>query len=166
MEASPLRILGIDPGSRRCGYGVVERIGPGRLRYLECGVIEPARSGALHARLAEIYSGLAEVIDELSPTHVAVEGVFHGVNARSALQLGQSRGVALLAAGERRLEVFEYAPATVKRQVAGHGAASKEQVQAMVLRLCALKRPPRLDASDALAVAICHAFQWRKLARP
>jgi len=85
--------------------------------------------------------------------------VFHGVNARSALQLGHSRGVALAAAGARALPVHEYAPATVKRAVAGNGQATKDQVQAMVLALCGLKRAPKLDASDALAVAICHAFR-------
>ncbi len=90
---------------------------------------------------------------------VAVEGVFHGVNARSALQLGHSRGVALAAAGAHGLAVHEYAPATVKRAVAGNGQATKEQVQAMVRALCGLKRAPKLDASDALAVAICHAFR-------
>lgn len=157
-----MRILGIDPGSRYCGYGVVERTGPGRVRYVECGVLEPVRSRRLSSRLVEIAAGLREVIAELAPRAVAVEGVFHGVNARSALQLGHSRGVALLAAGEAALEVFEYAPATVKRCVAGHGAASKQQVQAMVRALCSLKRAPRLDASDALAVAICHAFRTRR----
>ena len=90
---------------------------------------------------------------------VAVEGVFHGVNARSALQLGHARGVALAAAGTRALTVHEYAPATVKRAVAGNGAATKQQVQSMVRTLCGLKRAPQLDASDALAVAICHAFR-------
>jgi crossover junction endodeoxyribonuclease RuvC len=153
------RILGIDPGTRYFGYGVIERLGPGRVRYLECGVIEPQRTGELSARLAEIADGLREVIDELRPRVVAVEGVFHGVNARSALQLGHSRGVALATAGACALTVHEYAPATVKRAVAGNGAATKEQVQAMVRALLGLKRAPRLDASDALAVAICHAFR-------
>ena len=152
-------ILGVDPGSQRCGYGVVEWLGPRRLRYVECGLFEPPRSAALAVRLGEISVGLRELIDELEPQEVAVEGVFHGKNARSALMLGHSRGVALGAAGERNLPVFEYAPRTVKRAVAGSGAASKYQVQAMVRVLCALKRPPRLDASDALAVAICHAYR-------
>lgn len=160
-----IRILGIDPGSRYCGYGVVERGPLGRIGYVECGVIEPTRDAPLHVRLAEIGDGLTEVVDELRPTHVAVEGVFHGVNARSALQLGHSRGVALMVAGARALEVFEYAPATVKRQVAGSGGASKLQISAMVRHLCDLKRSPRLDATDALAVAICHAFRVRRAAR-
>ncbi len=154
-----MRILGIDPGTRYFGYGVVERLAAGRVRYIECGVIEPRRGGELAARLAEIARGLGEIIRELSPEVVAVEGVFHGVNARSALQLGHSRGVALAAAGSHELPVHEYAPATVKRAVAGNGQATKDQVQAMVRALCGLKRAPTLDASDALAVAICHAFR-------
>jgi crossover junction endodeoxyribonuclease RuvC len=156
-----VRILGIDPGSRYLGYGVVERGLAGRILYVECGVIESTRTAPLHVRLAEIHDGLGTVVDELRPSHVAVEGVFHGVNARSALQLGHSRGIALMIAGARMLDMFEYAPATVKRQVAGHGAATKEQVAQMVKHLCSLRRAPRLDASDALAVALCHAFRMR-----
>ncbi len=153
------RILGIDPGTRYFGYGVIERLPSRRVRYIECGVIEPRRGDELASRLAEISEGLREVIAELQPEVVAVEGVFHGVNARSALQLGHSRGVALATAGAHALRVHEYAPATVKRAVAGNGAATKDQVQAMVLALCGLRRAPRLDASDALAVDICHAFR-------
>ncbi len=160
----PVRILGIDPGSRRCGYGVVERLAVGRVRYVECGVVEAPERLALHHRLVEIGAGLREVVEELRPDVVAVEGVFHGQNARAALQLGQARGVALLVCGEARLEVHEYAPATVKRAVAGSGRASKEQVLRMVRTLCALGRDPKLDASDALAIAICHSFHVRALA--
>ena len=158
-----MRILGIDPGTRYFGYGVIDRVTPAsahqRVRYIECGVLEPKRTGELAARLAEIARGLVEIIRELEPDVVAVEGVFHGVNARSALQLGHSRGVALATAGAHDLAVHEYAPATVKRAVAGNGQATKDQVQAMVRALCGLKRAPTLDASDALAVAICHAFR-------
>jgi crossover junction endodeoxyribonuclease RuvC len=154
-----MRILGLDPGTRYFGYGVIERVGPGRVRYIECGILEPPRHAELAARLAVIAAGLREVIADLLPSVVAVEGVFHGVNARSALQLGHSRGVALATAGAHDLRVHEYAPATVKRAVAGNGAATKNQVQAMVRMLCGLGRAPRLDASDALAVAICHAFR-------
>jgi crossover junction endodeoxyribonuclease RuvC len=154
-----MRILGLDPGTRYFGYGVIERVGPGRVRYIECGILEPPRRAELAERLAVIAEGLREVIGDLAPSVVAVEGVFHGVNARSALQLGHSRGVALATAGAHALRVHEYAPATVKRAVAGNGAATKGQVQAMVRMLCGLGRAPRLDASDALAVAICHAFR-------
>jgi crossover junction endodeoxyribonuclease RuvC len=154
-----MRILGLDPGTRYFGYGVVERLGPGRVQYIECGIVEPPRRADLAERLAVIADGLREIIVELGPSVVAVEGVFHGVNPRSALQLGHSRGVALATAGAHGLRVHEYAPATVKRAVAGSGAATKTQVQAMVRTLCKLARAPRLDASDALAVAICHAFR-------
>jgi len=158
-----MRILGIDPGTRYFGYGVIERLATGRVRYIECGVLEPPRGAELAERLAEIARSLGEVIAELAPTVVAVEGVFHGINPRSALQLGHSRGVALAAAGAASLLVHEYAPATVKKAVAGNGAATKHQVQTMVRTLCGLKRAPKLDASDALAVAICHAFAARNL---
>jgi crossover junction endodeoxyribonuclease RuvC len=163
-----MRILGLDPGTRYFGYGVIERLGPGRVHYIECGILEPPRRAELAERLAVIAAGLREVIGELTPSVVAVEGVFHGVNARSALQLGHSRGVALATAGAHDLRVHEYAPATVKRAVAGNGAATKNQVQAMVRMLCGLARAPRLDASDALAVAICHAFRGpvAKLGQP
>jgi crossover junction endodeoxyribonuclease RuvC len=160
-----VRILGIDPGSRRCGYGVIERLSTGRVRYVECGVVEAPASAPLTVRLVEIGAGLREVIDELQPEVVAAEGVFHGRNARSALQLGQARGALLLVCGEATLSVAEYAPATVKRAVAGSGRASKQQVQNMVRALCSLERPPRLDASDALAIAICHAFRMRAAAQ-
>ncbi len=156
-----MRILGIDPGTRYCGYGVVEVVGPRAVRYLECGVLEPLRTASLAARLAEIADGLREVLTELLPSVVAVEGVFHGVNPRSALQLGHARGVALAMAGAAGLTVFEYSPSTVKRAVTGSGAATKTQVQTMVRTLCALKSIPRVDASDALAVALCHAMRSR-----
>jgi crossover junction endodeoxyribonuclease RuvC len=154
-----VRILGIDPGSRRCGYGVIERLSAGRVRYVECGVVEARATASLTARLVEISVGLREVIAELRPHAVAMEGVFHGHNARAALQLGQARGAALLVCGEATLEVAEYAPATIKRAVAGDGRATKEQVSRMVRMLCALDAMPRLDASDALAIAITHAFR-------
>ncbi len=156
-----MRILGIDPGSRRCGYGVIERMGPGRVRYVECGVVEAPATRPLPRRLVEISAGLREVIAELRPDAVAVEGVFHGKNARAALQLGHARGAVLVVCAEAELDVAEYAPATVKRMVAGSGRATKEQVQHMVRALCALAGSPRLDASDALAIAICHAFRSR-----
>jgi crossover junction endodeoxyribonuclease RuvC len=129
------------------------------VRYVECGVIEPPSRLALPFRLAEIGEALAEILVEHRPACVAVEGVFHGKNARSALQLGHARGVALYQAGRAGLEVFEYAPMTVKRSVTGSGRASKEQVSAMVRTVCGLRRTPQLDASDALAVALCHVLR-------
>ena len=155
-----LRILGIDPGSRMVGYGLVEvdeaARGPASLRYVECGVIQPAR-GSFPQRLREIAAGLREVLAELGPNEVAVETVFVKRSVAAALKLGQARGVALLCAAEAGVPIHEYAPARVKRAVTGNGAASKPQVQQMVRALVGLKRAPRADAADALAVAITHA---------
>jgi crossover junction endodeoxyribonuclease RuvC len=158
----PLRVLGIDPGSRIVGYGLVEvdeaARGPAALRYVECGVIQPPVQGAFPQRLREIAAGLREVLAELGPDEIAIESVFVKRNVAAALKLGQARGVALLCAAEAGVPIHEYAPARVKRAVTGNGAASKAQVQQMVRALVGLKRAPRADAADALAVAICHAF--------
>jgi crossover junction endodeoxyribonuclease RuvC len=152
-----VRILGVDPGTRRCGYGVIDVTALRRLGYVECGVIEPPARAPLEQRLAALASELREVIDELSPSEVAVEDVFHGIDARAALTLGHARGVVLAAAGAAGLAVRAYPPATVKRSVTGYGRAAKEQVGRVVQALLALRRAPRVDAADALAVAICHA---------
>ncbi len=159
----PYRVLGIDPGSRVTGYGVVEVLGPGRYRYVECGVIQAERRAPIHERLVEIAAGLREVIEEFSPAVAAIEDVFAKKNARSALMLGQARGVALLVVAEAAVELVSYAPAFVKKTVTGRGAATKEQVQRMVTALCQLDLPPAPDASDALALALCHATAgaWR-----
>ena len=157
-----LRVLGIDPGSRIVGYALVEvdeaARGPVSLRYVECGVIQPPASGSFPQRLREIAAGLREVLADLGPTEVAVESAFVKRSPAAALKLGHARGVALLCAAEAGVPIHEYAPARVKRAVTGNGAASKPQVQRMVQALIGLKRAPRADAADALAVAICHAF--------
>lgn len=153
-----MRILGIDPGSRYCGYGLIVHGGLGKIAYRECGVIEPKLSAALELRLGELLGELVTLIEETKPHALAVEGVFAGKNARTAFSLGQARGVVLAVAGAQRLPVFEYAPATVKRAVAGNGNASKQQVSRMVRALCGLQSTPRVDATDALAIAITHAF--------
>jgi crossover junction endodeoxyribonuclease RuvC len=161
-----VRILGIDPGTRRCGYGVVDSDGP-RLSYVECGVIEPPAREPLERRLADLAGSLAEVIAELRPDVVAVEDVFHGIDARAALTLGHARGVVLAQAGAASLEVHAYPPATVKRSVTGYGLAVKDQVGQVVRALLGLRAAPRADAADALAVAICHAHHApaRRLAK-
>jgi len=151
-----VRILGIDPGTRRCGYGVVEHDGR-RVVYVECGVIEMPARDPLSRRLADLSSSLAEVIEELAPDVVAVEDIFHGVDARAALTLGHARGVVLARAGARDLDVHAYPPATVKKSVTGYGVATKGQIGAVVRALLGLRVVPRADAADALAVAICHA---------
>ena len=151
-----MRILGIDPGSRVCGYGVISVAANPQYRYVECGVLT-AEGKAMEMRLGEIAQSLIEVIEELQPAVVAVEDVFARVNIRSALALAQARGAALAVAGMAKLKVFSYPPATVKRSVTGGGAAGKEQVAKMVQSLVGLASAPRSDAADALAVAITHA---------
>ncbi len=158
-------ILGIDPGSRFCGYGLIATKGLGKIAYRECGVIEPQQPATLERRLGEILSELSALVDEAQPDALAVEGVFAGKNARTALALGQARGVVLAVAGQRNLPVFEYAPATVKRAIAGSGSATKTQVSRMVRALCQLSATPRVDATDALAIAICHAFHSKLTTR-
>jgi crossover junction endodeoxyribonuclease RuvC len=152
-----MRILGIDPGSRVLGYAVLDCDAARRLSYVECGVVEATRGERLERRLHEIASGLEEVIAELAPQAVAAEDVFAAANARSALLLGQARGAALAVCARAGLEVHAYAPATVKQAVTGRGRAPKAQVARMVQVLCGLRRVPRADAADALAVAVAHA---------
>jgi crossover junction endodeoxyribonuclease RuvC len=151
-----VRIFGIDPGSVRTGFGCVESDGS-RHRLVCCGAIAPPARAAFPARLRHIHTALVEILAECRPDAVAVESLFHAVHARSALQLGHARGVALLAAAQAGLEITEYPPAEVKRAVAGYGRAEKQQVQRMVTLLLGLAEAPEpFDASDALAVAICH----------
>lgn len=155
-----MRILGLDPGSRVCGYGVIDDTG-GALRYVECGVLTAAADLAMEVRLGEIARGLREVIDELAPAVVAVEDVFVQHNARSALALAQARGMALAVIGLAGLRVASYAPALVKKSVTGSGSAGKEQIARMVQSLIGLRSLPRADATDALAVAITHGRTTR-----
>jgi crossover junction endodeoxyribonuclease RuvC len=149
-------IVGIDPGSERTGYGCVETDGR-RHRLITCGAITAAAGDAFPDRLARIHRELSALLARTRPECVAVESVFHAVNARSALKLGHARGVALLAAVEAGCAVVEYTPAEVKRAVVGYGRADKRQVQQMIKLLLGLdKAPSPYDASDAIAVAICH----------
>jgi crossover junction endodeoxyribonuclease RuvC len=150
-----VRILGIDPGLNRTGYGVIE-VGGGRLRHVTAGVIR-VPAGALAQRLAHILSELAAVIRSTQPSEAVVEKVFVNVNAKSTLLLGQARGAALCAAVTAGLSVHEYTALQVKQAVVGYGKANKIQVQKMVQRLLALDRVPQPDAADALACSICHA---------
>lgn len=151
------RVLGIDPGSARTGYAVLEMQEEGKARYLECGVIEAVANAPLEQRLLTIGQGIEEVLDDFRPTQVAVEDLFYHRNARSALALGQARGAVLLVVAKAGLPVFSYAPALVKKVVVGRGRASKIQVQCMVQHICGLRTAPASDAADALAVALCHA---------
>ena len=152
-----MRVLGIDCGTEYTGYGVVELLSAGQLRCLDCGAIRVSPREAMARRLERIYGELARIIQAHVPEQVAIEGVFYALNAKSALKLGQVRGVAMLAAASAGLEVAEYAPLTIKSAVVGYGRAEKQQVQMMVMRLLHLAEPPEpADASDALAIAICH----------
>jgi crossover junction endodeoxyribonuclease RuvC len=149
-----LRTLGVDPGSRATGYGVLELEGRS-LRMLASGVIRPG-DGSLAQRLCFIHAGLLELIALWQPQQVALEAVFVANNPRTALVLGQARGAALAAFGQAGLTVIEYTPAEVKGAVVGNGRASKPQVQQMVRAILSLARAPVADAADALAAAICH----------
>jgi len=155
-RAVPSRVLGIDPGSLVCGYGVVLADGD-RLHYVECGVLTAPADWPMEARLGEIARSLGEVIAELRPTEVAVEDVFSRINTRSALALAQARGMALAVVGLAGLGVTSYTAPLVKKAVVGRGRADKTQVARMVQGLLGLGSLPRADAADALAVAITHA---------
>jgi crossover junction endodeoxyribonuclease RuvC len=155
-----MRILGLDPGSRVCGYGVIDQSAD-ELRYVECGVLTAPQDKPLEARLGEIARGLIEVVRELAPEVVAVEDVFSHANPRSAFALAQARGMALAVVGLAGLEVASYAPASVKKAVSGSGRADKDQVARMVKILVGLASLPRADATDALAVAITHGRTMR-----
>lgn len=161
-----MRILGVDPGSITTGFGVVsyER---GRLALIEQGSITTQRGADLADRLCRIHEGLVDVIRRTSPEAVAVESPFAGHNVKSLVQLAHARGVVLLAARSARLELFEYAPRSIKSAVVGYGGAEKEQVAKMVRMLlpgCA-NLVMSADAADALAVAICHAHTAGTAAR-
>jgi crossover junction endodeoxyribonuclease RuvC len=159
----PFRVLGVDPGSRFTGFGVVEARGS-QLHHLAHGVLRVPGELALELRLAELFHGLCEVLARWTPDAVAVEGVFACRNARSALVLGHARGVALLAAAQGGRPVFEYAPAAVKRAVGAGGAASKEAVAKQMRLFLGLAGVLRSDATDALAVAVCHLHRARVVA--
>jgi crossover junction endodeoxyribonuclease RuvC len=150
-----MRILGIDPGLRITGFGVIEQSGS-RLQYVTSGCVRSG-SGELAARLKVLLDGLAGIIDQHRPEQVVIEKVFVNVNPHSTLQLGQARGSAICAAVIAGLPVAEYTALQIKKAVVGKGHAKKEQVQHMVRRLLALPGDPSHDAADALACAICHA---------
>ena len=153
-----MRVLGIDCGTQYTGYGVVELAPDGELVYLTSGAIKLSPKDAMPLRLSTIFIRLGDLIREHHPDKVAIEGVFYSVNAKSALKLGEVRGVAMLAASSLGLEVAEYAPLTIKSAVVGYGRAEKEQVQHMVMQLLKLAEAPEpSDAADALAIAVCHA---------
>ena len=151
-----IRIIGIDPGLRNTGWGIIDCEGP-RLAYVACGVVRAQATCSLAVRLLAIHQALTEVIRRWTPQEAAVEETFVNRDARATLKLGQARGVALLAPAELGLPVAEYAPNKVKKSVVGAGHADKDQIEAMVRVLLPKAKPESADAADALAVAICHA---------
>ncbi|MBN1960087.1 MAG: crossover junction endodeoxyribonuclease RuvC [Deltaproteobacteria bacterium] len=150
-----MRVLGIDPGSHKTGWGVIQSEG-GRHKVLTYGVI-CTKADTTATRLCDIANGIDEVVHTNKPEAIAIETIFHAKNAKSALILGQSRGVALLCAARAGVAIFEYTAGQIKQAVTGHGRAEKEQVQKMVQFILGINRPMVLDTSDALAAAICHA---------
>src|SRR5712675_3161140 len=156
-----MRVLGIDCGTEYTGYGVVDLLSDGqskdRLVCIVCGAIKVSPRDPMPTRLSRISIGLQQLISQHQPEVVAIEDVFYAINVKSALKLGQVRGVAMLAASSSGLQVAEYSPLSIKSAVVGYGRADKFQVQQMVTRLLNLAAPPEpTDASDALAIAICH----------
>jgi crossover junction endodeoxyribonuclease RuvC len=152
-----VRILGIDPGTLRLGYGVIDRVGPARMSYVECGVISAPARQVRTQRLLTIGRGLRELVAELKPDAVAMEEAFFGKNVQSTIALGEARGVALFVTADCGLPLSGYPPARVKSTVVGNGRASKGQVQFLVRALLSMRKAPPEDAADALAIAICHA---------
>lgn len=165
----PARILGIDPGLRLTGFGIIEKV-EDKIQYVASGTIKTASGKvadkeALPARLKIILDGLFEVIETYQPEQVAIEKVFVNVNPQSTLLLGQARGAAISAAVMRNLSVAEYTALQVKQSVVGNGHAGKDQVQEMVKRLLTLPATPGSDSADALACAICHAHGGQGLGK-
>ncbi|MGJ8694165.1 MAG: crossover junction endodeoxyribonuclease RuvC [Thalassotalea sp.] len=158
-------ILGIDPGSRLTGYGIIQQDGR-KLTYLGSGCIKAISAGKeLAPRLQTIFAGVSELILQFKPDMFAIEQVFMAKNPDSALKLGQARGAAMVAATNAGLSVAEYSARQIKQSVVGTGAASKEQVQHMVCSILKLPSSPQADAADALAVALCHAHSYDSLAK-
>jgi crossover junction endodeoxyribonuclease RuvC len=151
-----MRVLGIDPGSRITGYGIIDKEG-NRLVHVDNGAIFTDSHRDFPMRLQRIYRGLTEIIEQYHPEAVAVENIFFATNVQSALKLGQARGAAIVAGVNAGLPVFEYTALQVKQAVVGHGRADKQQVQKMLKVLLNLPEIAQEDASDALATAICHA---------
>jgi crossover junction endodeoxyribonuclease RuvC len=156
MGRHPIRILGIDPGLRRTGWGLIEADG-NRLIYVACGSLETSEKAALGLRLVAIHDGLAAVIETHRPHEAAVEATFVNVNGAATLKLGQARGIAMLVPARAGLSVAEYAPNQVKKTIVGAGHGEKAQIRMMIGVLLPMADPRTEDAADALAIAVCHA---------
>jgi len=156
MHRDPIRILGIDPGLRRTGWGLIEADG-NRLIHIACGSVETSERAELGVRLVAIHDGLVRVIERYRPHEAAVEATFVNANAVATLKLGQARGVAMLVPARAGLAVAEYAPNVVKKTVVGAGHGEKAQIRMMIGVLLPQADPQSEDAADALAIAVCHA---------
>jgi len=165
LAGQPEILLGVDPGSRATGYGIIQKNGH-TLDFVACGVIRPNPKAVLAERLREIYNGLCEVIATHQPNQAAVEDVFVSRNPNTALKLGHARGVILLAIAQNGLAPREFPARLVKKTVAGYGNAAKDQMQQVVRALLCLNKAPSQDAADALAVAICLAHHEKLSFRP
>ncbi|OGV51994.1 MAG: crossover junction endodeoxyribonuclease RuvC [Legionellales bacterium RIFCSPHIGHO2_12_FULL_42_9] len=155
-------ILGIDPGSRVTGYGVI-REEKGQFYYIDSGCIRTTTDEGLSRRLMDIFDGVCELLEVHAPDEAAIEQVFMHQNPSSALKLGHARGAAMVAVASHRTPIFEYSAREVKQAVVGYGAAEKGQVKQMVVNILLLNRVPQTDAADALAIAICHSHTRRGL---
>ncbi len=153
-------IIGIDPGSKSTGYGIVEKKAD-EIRFIACGNIRPSGKLPFAKRIFEIFTGISRILEEYKPDEVAVEDLFHSKNAKSSLKLGHVRGAIISAILLKDLPIFEYTPLEIKKAVVGYGAATKEQVKSMVSIILKLNEDISFDSSDALAVAICHANSRR-----
>jgi len=154
-----MRVLGIDPGSIITGYGVIDEI-KGKLSPVAYGTIECKKKDPFPTRLKMIFDGLNKTIEDFKPEHIALENVFFGKSVKSAIKIGEARGVAALCAAIAEKPMFEYDPTVVKRAVVGYGNAQKAQVREMVKIILALSETPKkFDATDALAIAICHCHR-------
>ena len=165
-EVSKIIILGIDPGTVITGYGLLEHSG-NKFKLLEYGTIRSMKGNDVAVRLNEIYTGVINLIEKFKPDHMAIEGLFFNKNVKTALEVGQARGVLMLAAYQKGVQVHEYTPLQVKQAVVGYGRAEKKQVQFMVKAILNILEIPRPDdAADALALAICHGHSvYSQLAR-
>lgn len=150
-----MRVIGVDPGSRSCGYGILESDN-GSLRHITSGAIIPPASDSLSKRLQAIYSSLVDIIELHSPDFMSIEDIFFAKNAKSSIKLGQARGVAILAGENSGIEIFEYSPTKVKLAVTGSGRAKKFEIMKMISYILDIEEFEKSDISDAIAIALCH----------
>ena len=156
-----MKILGIDPGLTNTGFGIID-INKESLKLIDYGIIKPKSSDKLERRLLTIFNDMSSIINQHNPTIISIEDVFYGKNVKSALLLGQARGAAMLAAASNKVTIFEYSAKKIKQSVTGNGNANKDQVKFMVASILNIKNLDiPLDASDALAIALCHHQQLR-----